>query len=112
MCARACSKPRGCTFPRPGPSFHYMSRTSVVVVEGRIRDAIVGLRPLLHLHAQDVIDLLSFDPQSGIAVLRIDGGCPDCDMPATALMQGIEAHLMIRVPELRAVRVRAGGVRG
>jgi Fe-S cluster biogenesis protein NfuA len=112
MCVLECSTRRGCTFPRPGPSFQLMSRASVVVVEGRIREAIVGLRPLLHLHAQDVIDLLSFDPQSGVAVLRIDGGCPDCEMPATALMQGIEAHLMVRVPELRAVRVRAGGAHG
>jgi Fe-S cluster biogenesis protein NfuA len=89
-----------------------MGRAKTQVTERRIRDAIVGLRPLLHLHAQDVIDLLSFDPQSGIAVLRIDGGCPDCDMPATALVQGIEAHLKVRVPELRAVQVNGGGSRG
>lgn len=74
------------------------------LIEGRIREAIVGLRPLLHVNAPEVIDLVQFDAESGVAVLRLDGGCPDCDMPVAALMAGIEAHLKLRVPEIRAVR--------
>jgi Fe-S cluster biogenesis protein NfuA len=41
---------------------------------------------------------------SGLAVLHVAGDCPDCDMSAEMLMQGIEAHLRMRVPEVREVR--------
>jgi Fe-S cluster biogenesis protein NfuA len=81
-----------------------MGESKQAVVEGRIREAIAGLRPLLHVTEPESVELLRFDLQSGVAVLRLDGGCPDCDMPATALMQGIEAHLRLRVPEIHVVR--------
>jgi Fe-S cluster biogenesis protein NfuA len=72
-------------------------------VEGRIRAALSVLRPLLGSHAERV-DLLEFAPATGVAVLIVEGGCPDCDMPAAALLQGIGAHLRARVPEVRDVR--------
>ncbi|HWZ57601.1 MAG TPA: NifU family protein [Gemmatimonadaceae bacterium] len=72
-------------------------------VEARIRVAIVGLRPLLHIEPAG-LELIEFDPQSGLAMLRVAGDCPDCDMPAVTLLKGIEAHLMQRIPELRGVR--------
>ena len=75
-----------------------MSVSKRSAVEVRIREAIVGLRPLLRVNAPEVIDLVHFDLRSGVVVLRLDGGCPDCDMPVAALMQGIEAHLKLRVP--------------
>jgi Fe-S cluster biogenesis protein NfuA len=78
-------------------------------IEGQIRDAITGLRPLLRLRAPDAIGLVSFDVGSGVVILRLDGGCPDCEMPITALLQGIEAHLRLRVPEIREVRVVTTG---
>jgi Fe-S cluster biogenesis protein NfuA len=81
-----------------------MSVSKRGAVEVRIREAIVGLRPLLRVNAPEVIDLVHFDLRSGVAVLRLDGGCPDCEMPVAALMQGIEAHLKLRVPEIRSVR--------
>jgi Fe-S cluster biogenesis protein NfuA len=76
-------------------------------VEHKIRDAITRLRPLLRLSDPQTIDLVSFDVVSGVAILRLDGGCPDCEMPVAALMQGIEAHLKLRVPEIREVRAQA-----
>lgn len=78
-----------------------------VAIETRIRDAIVGLRPLLHVSEPESIELVHFDLQSGVAVLRLDGGCPDCDMPVAALMQGIEAHLKLRIPEIHVVRTES-----
>lgn len=81
-----------------------MSQGKNGTVEDRIRGAIAGLRPLLRLSEPPTIDLLSFDQRSGLAVLRLSGGCPDCEMPVAALMQGIEAHLKRRVPEIREVR--------
>jgi Fe-S cluster biogenesis protein NfuA len=76
-------------------------------VEERIRGTIAGLRPLLRLSDPPTIDLVSFDPRSGLAILRLSGGCPDCEMPVAALMQGIEAHLKRRVPEIREVKAES-----
>ena len=72
-------------------------------IEDRIREAIEGLRPLLGATAGRV-ELVTFEPLSGIATLRVDGDCPDCEMPAATFLQGIEAHLRRRVPEIREVR--------
>jgi len=72
-------------------------------IEHRIRDAITSLRPLLRIHPLQV-ELESFDRASGVAVLRLEGDCPDCDLNADALRTGIEAHLRLRVPEIEEVR--------
>jgi Fe-S cluster biogenesis protein NfuA len=74
-------------------------------IEARIRVVIVGLRPLLHIEPAG-LELVEFDPRSGVAVLHVAGDCPDCDMSAATLLRGIEAHLMQRIPELRGVRAR------
>jgi Fe-S cluster biogenesis protein NfuA len=78
-------------------------------IEAQIRDAITGLRPLLRRSAPDAVGLVSFDLQSGVVILHLDGDCPDCEMPMSALLQGIEAHLKLRVPEIREVRVETTG---
>jgi len=72
-------------------------------VERRIRQAINEMRPLLRLDSV-VIDLVRFDAESGEAMLSVRGDCPDCAMDARMLRQGIEAHLRMHVPEIRAVR--------
>ena len=84
-----------------------MSPRSRASVEERIRGTISRLRPLLRLSDPPTIDLVSFDARSGLAVLRLGGGCPDCEMPVAALIQGIEAHLKLRVPEIREVRAES-----
>jgi Fe-S cluster biogenesis protein NfuA len=72
-------------------------------IEGRIQHAIDHLVPLLRIEACQ-IQLVSFEPANGIALLRIEGGCSHCDMSAVTLLQGIEAHLRRSVPEIREVR--------
>ena len=72
-------------------------------VEARIRAALEGLRPLLPFNAP-VIDLVEYQEEMGLAVLRVGGHCEDCNMSAAMLMEGIEAHLRMRVPEVREVR--------
>ncbi|HXE59359.1 MAG TPA: NifU family protein [Gemmatimonadaceae bacterium] len=72
-------------------------------IEQRIRQALADMRPLLRLDAA-VIELVEFDGTTGVAVLRIGGDCPDCNMEAGMLRQGIEAHLRMQVPEISAVR--------
>jgi Fe-S cluster biogenesis protein NfuA len=84
-----------------------MGAPKQLAIESRIREAIVGLRPLLRVTEPESIELVYFDMQTGVAVLRMDGGCPDCDMPVAALMQGIEAHLKLRVPEIHTVRTES-----
>ena len=72
-------------------------------IEARIRDAIDGLRPLLGVES-GAVALVNFEGESGVAVLRVEGDCPHCEMPVSTLMQGIEAHLRLRVPEIREIR--------
>jgi Fe-S cluster biogenesis protein NfuA len=50
------------------------------------------------------VELVEFQFESGVAVLRLSGDCPDCDLTAGHLRQGIEANLRQRVPEIREVR--------
>lgn len=78
-------------------------RTSSAAIEARIREAIEGLRPLLGVGSCDV-ELVTFEVATGIAVLRVEGDCPHCEMPVATLLQGIEAHLRLRVPEIREIR--------
>ena len=57
------------------------------------------------LHIQEAtVDLVSFDAASGVAVLRVEGDCPDCEMSAANMIEGIGAHLRARVPEVKDVR--------
>ena len=72
-------------------------------IAARIEAALAELRPLV-AHQASRIELLTFAAGSGVATLVVEGGCPDCEMPAAALLQGIAAHLRLRVPEVRDVR--------
>ena len=75
-------------------------------VEDRIGDALAQVVAMLRLnHA--VLELVTFEKSTGIAVLRLHGDCPDCEMSVTTLRDGIEAHLRMRVPEVREVRALA-----
>ena len=77
-------------------------RDNTAAIEARIREAIDGLRPLLGVESG--VELVNFESTSGVAVLRVEGDCPHCDMPVATFLQGIEAHLRLRVPEIREIR--------
>jgi Fe-S cluster biogenesis protein NfuA len=72
-------------------------------IAARIRNALAELRPMLRIEAS-AVELIDYDERAGVALLRVDGGCPDCEMTAAMLIEGIEAHLRLRVPEIREVR--------
>lgn len=72
-------------------------------VDGRIRDTLLELRSLLHF-PEATVELVQFDAESGTAVLRVEGDCPDCEMSAANMIEGIGAHLRARVPEVKDVR--------
>ena len=73
-------------------------------VEHQIRDELAAILPMLRIE-ECAIELQTFDPLTGTAVLFIRGGCPDCDCSPATFMQGIETQLKLRVSELRAVLV-------
>jgi Fe-S cluster biogenesis protein NfuA len=75
-------------------------------VDDRIRGAIDGMRTLLRVETMDV-ELVEFDAETGIAIVRCTGDCPDCDLSAENLTVGIEAHLRQQVPEIRSIRFAA-----
>jgi Fe-S cluster biogenesis protein NfuA len=83
--------------------FQRSGHGGTAAVEARLRDAIDALRPLLG-DGTHGIELVEYETTSAVAVLRLSGGCSDCDMTAEMLIQGIEAHLRRHVPELRGVR--------
>jgi Fe-S cluster biogenesis protein NfuA len=62
-----------------------------------------GIREILPVEASGV-ELVQFTLESGVAVLRLSGDCPHCDLTAEHLREGIEANLRQRVPEIREVR--------
>lgn len=75
-------------------------------IEDRIRVAIGEMRTMLRIDTMDV-ELVEFDADTGVAVIRCSGDCPDCDLSAEHLTVGIEAHLRQQVPEIRSVRFTA-----
>lgn len=72
-------------------------------VEHQIRHELEALLPILRID-HSAIELESFDPASGAAVLLVKGGCPDCDVSPVTFLQGIETQLKLRVAELKTVR--------
>jgi Fe-S cluster biogenesis protein NfuA len=75
-------------------------------IEARIGDALAQVAVMLRLD-QAVIELVQFEKDTGVAVLRLRGDCPDCEMSVSTLRDGIAAQLRLRVPEVREVRALA-----
>jgi Fe-S cluster biogenesis protein NfuA len=75
-------------------------------IEDRIRVAIGEMRTMLRIDAMDV-ELVELDADTGVAVIRCSGDCPDCDLSAENLTVGIEAHLRQQIPEIRSIRFTA-----
>jgi Fe-S cluster biogenesis protein NfuA len=72
-------------------------------IDDRIRQTLIELRPMLHIE-QATVELVRFEDETGVAVLRLAGDCPDCEMSAGMMIEGIGAHLRARVPEVKDVR--------
>ena len=72
-------------------------------IEARIAHALDDLRPLLRIEDCG-LSLVRWEAGAGLAVIRVEGGCPDCGVTAATYIQGITAHLRRHVPEVRDVR--------
>jgi len=80
------------------------SRSPSRAIEARISAILVEVEPLLRMdHCR--LELLQFSADTGVAVLAIDGGCPDCEVSPATFSAAIQAHIMMRVPEVREVRI-------
>jgi Fe-S cluster biogenesis protein NfuA len=71
-------------------------------VEQHIRAELTGILPILRIE-ECAIELQTFDPATGTAVLLIKGGCAECDCSPATFIQGIETQLKLKISELRAV---------
>lgn len=68
----------------------------------RIEAALDGLRPYIASHRGHV-EVVDFDDQDGVLLLRLGGTCQGCAASTITLKQGIEARLRQSVPEVREV---------
>ena len=80
------------------------SERAAAAVERNITNVLAEVGPLLRIdHCR--IEVAEYFGATGQLTLRIDGTCPDCDLSPATFMPAIEAHLKLRVPEVREVRV-------
>lgn len=57
-----------------------------------IEKALESVRPMLALHRGDV-ELVSFDPDTGVVAVRLKGTCHGCPLSQLTLKAGIEEML-------------------
>jgi Fe-S cluster biogenesis protein NfuA len=73
-------------------------------IEERISAVLAEVEPLLRMdHCR--LELVEFSADTGVALLAIGGGCPDCEVSPATFSAAIEAHIMMRVPEVKEVRI-------
>lgn len=73
-------------------------------IQQDIRNALDAIRPILRIE-ECALTLFQFDPETGVTILEVKGGCPDCDLSVATFLQGIETQLKLRVPEITSVRL-------
>jgi Fe-S cluster biogenesis protein NfuA len=71
-------------------------------IEARISAILIDVQPLLRM-PHCTLTLADFSAESGTVVLAIAGGCPDCEVSPATFSAAIQAHIRMRVPEVREV---------
>ncbi|MDQ6828653.1 MAG: NifU family protein [Gemmatimonadota bacterium] len=82
----------------------WLHRRDDAAIEQRIRAALDAIPEVLRNESLSV-ELIQWIGDDGTAVLRFHGDCPDCEMTAKTFVHGVEAHVRLKVPEIREVRV-------
>jgi Fe-S cluster biogenesis protein NfuA len=73
-------------------------------IEQSISTVLVEVQPMLRIeHCR--LELVEFDAQTGVLVIRIEGTCPDCSVSPSIFATGIAAHVKQRVVEVSEVRL-------
>ncbi|HEV8123490.1 MAG TPA: NifU family protein [Gemmatimonadales bacterium] len=68
----------------------------------RIEQTLDTMRPYIASHKGHV-EVVDFDEQDGVLLLRMGGTCHGCSASSVTLKQGIESRLREQVPEVRQV---------
>jgi Fe-S cluster biogenesis protein NfuA len=71
-------------------------------IEARISAILIEVQPLLRI---DHCTLRLTEYSSGVAVVAITGACPDCEGSPATFSAAIQAHIRMRIPEVREVRI-------
>ena len=75
-------------------------------IESGISSVLIELKPMLRMeHCR--LEIVTFVASSGELILRIDGECNECDVSPATFSPAIAAHVKLRVPEVREVRISA-----
>jgi len=80
---------------------------SAEAVEKQIAAALADVSPMLRIEHWR-FEIGGFEPASGELTLRIEGNCPDCLGSPAMFAKAIEAHVKLRVPTVRSVRIVDG----
>lgn len=100
---------QGKAFSRPGRYLGGMgvlrkSNPDQAGIEARISAILAEVQPLLRIE-HCTLSLAGYS--SGVAVLAIAGACPDCEVSPATFSAAIQAHIRMRIPEVREVRISA-----
>ncbi len=68
----------------------------------RIDAALDAIRPYIGSH-RGTVEVVDFDPVSGVVYVRLGGTCQGCSAATITLKQGIERQLRQRLPDVSAV---------
>lgn len=71
-------------------------------IESRIEKSLDNVRPYLNMEGGDV-EFVSFNSETGIVSVRLQGACSHCAISTVTLKMGIERTLMEEVPEVKGV---------
>ena len=75
-------------------------------IESGISNVLVELQPMLRMeHCR--LEIVTFVASSGELILRLDGECTECEVSPMTFSPAIAAHVKLRVPEVREVRISA-----
>ena len=68
----------------------------------RIEEVLASIRPAVRADGGD-IDLVGYDPESGVVHVRMLGACYACPMSQATLRAAVEQNLRLVIPDITAV---------
>jgi Fe-S cluster biogenesis protein NfuA len=83
---------------------HFFDRINIDMetIEQKIEKVLEQIRPALRMDGGG-IELVSFDAQTGVVQVRMQGACVGCPMSEITLKMGVEASLMDALDEVKEV---------
>lgn len=68
----------------------------------KIKEQLAKIRPYLQMDGGD-IEFISFDNQSGVLKVRLQGACLGCPMSQITLQAGVAKAIKEEVPEVKDI---------